>query len=242
MDYFKVANWETLQHYKDRNPPWIKLHNSLLDDYNFSCLQDASKMHLIAIMMLASRTNNKLPTDAAWLKHQISATSEVDIIPLVEAGFLELIESNHKVNNASTPLAERLQVASPETEQRQSREEGETEVISSHHKLGSGRKVNYSSEFQLFWETYPSHRRGNKKRAFANWKKIDPSLYSTITNHVELRKSRDSSWLREGGKFIIHAEGFLSGERWEDGWQESPGYSEKTAQTINNLQGVDLNG
>ena len=125
MDYFQVANWDTLQHYKDRNPPWIKLHNSLLDDYNFSCLQDASKAHLIAIMMLASRTNNELPVDADWLQRQINATSTVDIVPLIDSGFLEYIESNHKVNNASTPLADRLQSASPEreTEKRQSRGE-----------------------------------------------------------------------------------------------------------------------
>jgi len=26
----KVKNWEKYQHYKDRNPPWIKLHFELL--------------------------------------------------------------------------------------------------------------------------------------------------------------------------------------------------------------------
>lgn len=28
--HFKVRNWEQFQHYKDRNPPWIKLHFALL--------------------------------------------------------------------------------------------------------------------------------------------------------------------------------------------------------------------
>ena len=35
---FSVKNWDEFQHYKDRNPPWIKLHNHLLDDYEFEML------------------------------------------------------------------------------------------------------------------------------------------------------------------------------------------------------------
>src|SRR5690606_19747530 len=33
--YLTVKNFERFQHYKDRNPPWIKLYNDLLDDYEF---------------------------------------------------------------------------------------------------------------------------------------------------------------------------------------------------------------
>ena len=61
MRYFRVKNFERFQHYKDRSPPWIKLYNDLLDDYAFTCLQDASKLHQILIWLVASRTGNKLP-------------------------------------------------------------------------------------------------------------------------------------------------------------------------------------
>lgn len=57
MEYFTVKNWTKHQHYKDRRPPWIKLHITLLDDYEFSCLQDASKLHLIAIWILAGESH-----------------------------------------------------------------------------------------------------------------------------------------------------------------------------------------
>ena len=57
--------WWKYQHYKlMRNPPWIKLHASTLEDYDFGRLQDASKMHLCAIWLLASRTENKIPWDS----------------------------------------------------------------------------------------------------------------------------------------------------------------------------------
>ena len=60
MQFFNVKNWDGLQHYKDRAPPWIKLYNHLLDDYEFACLQDASKLHLMLIWLLASRNSNRL--------------------------------------------------------------------------------------------------------------------------------------------------------------------------------------
>ena len=87
---FKVKNWAIFQHYKDRNPPWIKLHNHLLDDYQFECLPDATKCHLLCIWMLASRTNNEMIYDSAWVKRKIGANSNVDLKTLVDAGFIEL--------------------------------------------------------------------------------------------------------------------------------------------------------
>ena len=120
--FLKVANWEEYQHYKDRNPPWIKLHNQLLDSYEFCSLPDASKAHLIAIWMLASRSNNKLPHDTNWISRKISASEDVDLDLLIDSGFLEYIEPKQQVKSASNALADSKQNACLETE-------GETEEI-----------------------------------------------------------------------------------------------------------------
>ena len=32
MHHLRVRNWERYQHYKERNPPWIKLYVELLDE------------------------------------------------------------------------------------------------------------------------------------------------------------------------------------------------------------------
>jgi uncharacterized phage protein (TIGR02220 family) len=77
--YLRVRNWEEFQHYKDRDPPWIKIHNRLLDDFEFCILPDATKAHLLCIWMLASRTDNKIPDDAVWLAAKIGATEPVDL-------------------------------------------------------------------------------------------------------------------------------------------------------------------
>lgn len=96
MEFFRVTDFESLQHYKDRTPPWIKLYNSLLDDYNFACLQDASKLHLLMIYLLASRSDNKIPVDAAWIGKRISATEEVDLTALFASGLIEKIVEESK--------------------------------------------------------------------------------------------------------------------------------------------------
>jgi hypothetical protein len=105
MTWLRIKNWERHQHYKDRRPPWIKLHQSLLDDYEFSRLQDASKAHLMLIWLLASREDGRVRNDATWIGQRICATSPVDVQALVESGLLVL---EHDTSGA---LATREQVA-----------------------------------------------------------------------------------------------------------------------------------
>lgn len=79
MRYLRVRNWEEYQHYKDRTPPWIKLYHRLLDDYEYACLPDAAKGHLLGLFMLASRLDNRLPADSEWLAAKIGATDPIDL-------------------------------------------------------------------------------------------------------------------------------------------------------------------
>ena len=51
-------NWVDHQHYKDRNPPWIKLHRKLLNDRAFMCLPLASKALAPLLWLLAAETKD----------------------------------------------------------------------------------------------------------------------------------------------------------------------------------------
>lgn len=102
---FSVKNWNEFQHYKDRNPPWIKLHNHLLDDYEFENLGDAAKGHLLCIWMLASRTKNQMAFDEKWITKKIGASTKVNLQALVNAEFL-VVE-----HDASTSLHNETQLA-----------------------------------------------------------------------------------------------------------------------------------
>lgn len=124
-EYIRVKNWDKFQHYKDRTPPWIKLYNDLLSDYDFTCLQDDSKLHLVMIYLVASQTENRIPNDGNWIKKKAMLDNDVRLQPLIDAGFIELVQSD------SETIADRKQDAIPEErreEERREEKEGEEEA------------------------------------------------------------------------------------------------------------------
>jgi hypothetical protein len=107
----KPKNWEKFQHYKDRCPPWIKLHRDLLNDREFMGLPIASKALAPLLWLLASESKDG-SFDAAieelsFRLHTASKDIEAGLKPLIDKGFFV---------DASTMLAPRLQVAIPERE------------------------------------------------------------------------------------------------------------------------------
>jgi hypothetical protein len=85
--FLRVKNWEQFQHYGKRNPPWIKLHRALLDDYAFCALPDDAKAHLMMLWLYASQHNGKIPADVAFLERKLSCNN-INLHLLVEHGFL----------------------------------------------------------------------------------------------------------------------------------------------------------
>lgn len=89
MEYVSIVNWDKFQHYGNRrNPPWIRLYNSLIENYRWGLLSDVSKAHLIGLFLLASRTSNRIPADPAWIARRIQARDSVNLAELLENGFI----------------------------------------------------------------------------------------------------------------------------------------------------------
>jgi hypothetical protein len=103
--FLRVKNWADHQHYKDRLPPWIKLHRALLDDYSFLQLSDDARSHLMLIWLLASHTDGRIPYDEKYVREKIGAKKRIDLPLLIRSGWL--IDEHI----ASDLLAERVQVA-----------------------------------------------------------------------------------------------------------------------------------
>ena len=113
-------NWAIFQHYKDRCPPWIKLHRDLLNDRAFMRLPIASKALAPMLWLLASESKDGVfdgSLDELVFRLHISPKEYQDgVKPLIDNDFFILV---------SGVLAERKQVAIPETE---TETEGETET------------------------------------------------------------------------------------------------------------------
>lgn len=209
MATFSVKNFERFQHYKDRAPPWIKLYNELLDDYEFGLLPDASKMHLIAIWLLASRSDNKIPYDPAWVARRINATEAVDLAALAKAGFIVTDQPLQTVEHvASKQIAECLSRDRGETEER--RGETDTPPVAKATRPAPSR-------FDDFWKAYP-RRQGDNPRKPAEDKfnrlvktGVDPQVMIDAVRAMASAKAGDV-----GTQFIPQAVTWLNQQRWID--------------------------
>lgn len=131
MNYIKCKNWPTFQQYKDRDPKWIKLHRSLLDNYEYSKLPDAQKSHVTGLWLLAARLDNKIPSDPAWIGKQINASSAINLSKLSD--FIELYNSVQNDTEGDEPCTD-LQPRVEESREDKRREE--TEKKHPHGELG----------------------------------------------------------------------------------------------------------
>lgn len=88
MTFLSVSNFSELQHYRDRNPVWIKMYVRLLDNDEFLDLPEVSQRHLMMLWIVAAKTNNRLPDNPKRLAQAIKARGKVDIALLLRSGFL----------------------------------------------------------------------------------------------------------------------------------------------------------
>lgn len=106
----KIKNWNKFQHFKDRRPPWIKLHREILDQRDIMMISDRSFKILTCLWLLASEDESKdgnLPSvpDIAFrlrMSEDDILTSIQELTPWVENGEIELISSGYQTDITET--------------------------------------------------------------------------------------------------------------------------------------------
>jgi len=151
MKFLKIANWEKFQHYKHRNPPWIKLHIEILSSVTWVSLDDASRVLAIASMVVASKNDGCVPMDASYMQRVAYLNQPANFEPLINIGFFEKLQADASalLENASMLQAH----ARPETE---------TEL--------EKKDICSPDGFEDFWESFPRQRRGSKDKTKSAWK------------------------------------------------------------------------
>lgn len=197
----KIRNWEKFQHYSKRNPPWIKLHFSILQSKDWVSASNEDRVLAIAIMLIASHDhscNGSFDADSEYIKRVAYLDFEPNFKRLINLGFLELVQ-------ADASICEQMQAdARPETET-------ETEE----KKNMRSRAGNYSEDFEVWWKMYPAHRKPSKHEAYKQWKlqKVNGSSVELID---KLSKQIASKIWDDGHKYCPNAQKYLKERRWED--------------------------
>ena len=193
-------NWRDFQHYKDRNPPWIRLHKGLLDNYEFQCLPVASRALAPMLWLLASDAiDGVIDADYKKLAFRLRMT-EAELIdalkPLIDNKFFDCLEPDSAV------LAERLHDAVPETE-------AETEQKETCSPSAS------DLVFDEFWKTYPRKVGKDAARKAFDKRKPDKRLLERMVQAIKAQ-AQSEAWRKDGGQFIPHPSTWLNEGRWLD--------------------------
>jgi hypothetical protein len=202
-------NWKSFQHYKERTPPWIKLHKGLLDDFEFSRLPDASRALAPMVWLLASEyEDGAIKCSIEQMAFRLHTTVEnlkLALSPLIDSGFF----------SASEALAPCKRDACLETEA-----EGEAQGKKETDKPPVAEATRGVSEkFEEFWKERP-RRDGDDPRKPAE-KKFNALVKTGVDPDVMISGAKLASVAaRERGiygtKFVPQTVKWLNDQRFVD--------------------------
>lgn len=103
-----IKNWGEFQHYKDRSPPWVKLHRLLLDNRDYYLLSPVAAKALPLLWLIASEADGALP-DTETLAFRLRTTvgeAEQIVVELRARKFLVGAEHVEQPATPAQPAAE----------------------------------------------------------------------------------------------------------------------------------------
>ena len=88
-----ITNWSHYQSYKDRRPPWIRLHKSLLDNYDFHKMSANARAILPMLWLLASEDDDPVSGAIRFGYEKISFRLRLPVKD-IKSAILELSKPN----------------------------------------------------------------------------------------------------------------------------------------------------
>lgn len=166
-EWLIVKNWEKFQHYKKRNPPWIRFYRSTLIDHELAVLSIESRLLANLLWLLASENNGQIKHDASMISFRVSLPKDIvekGVVELLDAGFLRL-------KNDDASMLEQTCANSSHSALSVSVKEGITSELGD-RGLGEGDKSVFSelpdsldtANFRELWLSWEKHLADNNRR------------------------------------------------------------------------------
>ena len=228
---YRIRNWHKYQHYRERNPPWIKLHVEMLASEEWVTLADADKLTAIVCMMIAAKEHGRLTDNADFIRRVAYLQATPDLGPLIASGFLEPIADADGSKEAPTDDDGRstmqaradgckpmLADARPEKETESEKEKERilsdpppADADAAAPSIKSGRK-NYPDDFEAFWRDYPTDALMSKMKAFEKWRRLSAEDRAAAARAVPGFRAHCG---KNPTYRPVHAERFLSQRRFD---------------------------
>lgn len=111
MIYISIPNWtgkRGFQHYKDRNPPWIKVYTELLSNDDYLELTGDQRAILHGLWLEYARSTCRLPADTRSLTRRLNLrVTSAQLKRLENAGFIDLVASKLQAEGYADARASR---------------------------------------------------------------------------------------------------------------------------------------
>ncbi len=206
----KIKNWARYQSYKDRRPPWIRFHRTILDDFEFQSMTANSRALLPMLWLLACEDKDpksgeiNIGIDAVSFRlRQNKKVIDACLRELQACDFIECIET------VTESLRDSNETVTSETEtETETKTKGTDGALTPTPKKG----FDYSADFLEFWQHYP--RKVGKQAANKAWilAKRKGLTLDVALSAIEIQRTWDK-W-QEG--FIVNPSTWLNQARWED--------------------------
>lgn len=113
--YLRVKNWGKFQHYRDREPGWIKLYADAIRDSRFLELTEAEQWQLVRIWIWASQSarftvdeeGRRVPVianDERNMRRTIATLKKIPLPKLIREGWLILVTEDELWDGDAAPL------------------------------------------------------------------------------------------------------------------------------------------
>lgn len=206
-----AKNWGQFQHYKNRQPPWIKLHREVINSFAWARLQVASKALAPCLWMLASEsTDGSIDAEIGELAWKFGMTEgEVrdGIDGLIQADFFALTDAPNTYTYNHTYTEEREREREREESVLAARLQDASKPLA--RKPRAVRAGVTDIRFEAFWLAYP--KKVGKEAARKAWAF---AMGVTTPERVEAAV-RAYKW-PEDPRFIPHPSTWLNQGRWDD--------------------------
>lgn len=103
--FVRVRNWKRYQHYKERRPPWIKLHLELLENYELMECRASTRWLACGLLLLAARYENLIPCERNVIGKALNLNSQQVKVGLQDLLQIRFVERTGRLRGASAVQA-----------------------------------------------------------------------------------------------------------------------------------------
>jgi hypothetical protein len=142
LSYIVVRGWDRYQHYKDRDPPWVKLYRDILTTESWVLGNDTSRLIQVASLLLAARYSNQIPLQWTLIRKVASLDcSEKEfnsaVSHLCNTKFFEIQSLPEATESVGQSASKTLATCNTETEEKEEEEKSRAEKTrASAHVVG----------------------------------------------------------------------------------------------------------